>query len=418
MRNTIKRSLSAFLLPFLLLLSVVLSSGEPSYEEAKAKIAGLVQKFDSRKEFYTSSDYLEKEVRRDFIDPFFEALGWDVLNSGRNSLFLQDTVPETRLPIEGSLKYADYGMRLDARAVFYVEAKAASKDIDSPEYTFQAKRYAWSSMRAELVVITDFETLRVYDTRPQPSFDAPHLGMIAEFRISYKDYPEKFSLLWETFSKEAVRKGSLVRLLEKSGKKLERVPADERFIADFDARRLSLGATLLERNPGLSGEELNAATLRILNRIVFTRILEDRDIEPTGRLRDCVMQSDAGKASLRELLKKEFLRLQKRYDNVLFTGDPTIDGLDVPDDRMRDLIMAYYPPQCPYDFSAMPVAIMGKTYENCLGKLLVKQDGKLRLEEKPEVREAGGVFYVRLMHRAHMKGGDNTQSTRYFASNV
>ena len=54
-------------------------------EEAYIKIEKLVKRFDEQKEFYKKSDYNETQTRRDFIDPFWKALGWDMDNEGRLS---------------------------------------------------------------------------------------------------------------------------------------------------------------------------------------------------------------------------------------------------------------------------------------------------------------------------------------------
>jgi len=43
-------------------------------------IKALVAKFDQNKESYLRSTYNEAQVRTEFIDPLFEALGWDVTN--------------------------------------------------------------------------------------------------------------------------------------------------------------------------------------------------------------------------------------------------------------------------------------------------------------------------------------------------
>jgi len=49
-------------------------------EQVKQKIKTLVDKFERNKHYYLSKDYLEEQVKIDFINPFFEALGWDVRN--------------------------------------------------------------------------------------------------------------------------------------------------------------------------------------------------------------------------------------------------------------------------------------------------------------------------------------------------
>ena len=52
----------------------------PKDMKAPEKIKRLVEVFDRNLEAYKSSGYKEDNVRSEFIDPFFEALGWDVYN--------------------------------------------------------------------------------------------------------------------------------------------------------------------------------------------------------------------------------------------------------------------------------------------------------------------------------------------------
>jgi predicted type IV restriction endonuclease len=49
-------------------------------EDAKEKITELVERFHLNLYAYKSGSYNETQLRREFIDPFFEALGWDVQN--------------------------------------------------------------------------------------------------------------------------------------------------------------------------------------------------------------------------------------------------------------------------------------------------------------------------------------------------
>ena len=50
-----------------------------SKEEAYKQVADLTERFDEQFASYKKTDYNEMPTRRDFIDPFFKALGWDAL---------------------------------------------------------------------------------------------------------------------------------------------------------------------------------------------------------------------------------------------------------------------------------------------------------------------------------------------------
>src|SRR5690606_12525099 len=100
-----------------------------------------------------------------------------------------------------------------------------------------------------------------------------------------------------------------------------------------------------------------------------------------------------------------FHRADERYNSRLFHFQPEKDrhelpdeltpGLVVDDKVLRDLIGGLYYPESPYEFSVLPADILGQVYEQFLGKV-IRLSGRLRavVEEKPEVRKAGGVYYT------------------------
>lgn len=47
------------------------------FNEAHAEVAKLVQTFEQNHDKYLASDYNETQARKDFIDKFFIALGWE-----------------------------------------------------------------------------------------------------------------------------------------------------------------------------------------------------------------------------------------------------------------------------------------------------------------------------------------------------
>jgi hypothetical protein len=80
-------------------------------------ILDLIERFERNKEAYKSGAYNETQVRREFIDPFFEALGWDVNNeagnaevkTGHEQTLLQRQIDATDKQID-KLVYELYGL--------------------------------------------------------------------------------------------------------------------------------------------------------------------------------------------------------------------------------------------------------------------------------------------------------------------
>ena len=59
------------------------------------EITRLLQRYDAQREAYQSGQYKEAQIRVEFIDPFFKALGWDVHNEqGYAEAYKDGTGPE------------------------------------------------------------------------------------------------------------------------------------------------------------------------------------------------------------------------------------------------------------------------------------------------------------------------------------
>jgi predicted type IV restriction endonuclease len=57
-------------------------------------ITELVQRFDDNPASYLAGQYNETQLRREFLDPFFEALGWEVFNRQGNAEAYKDVIHE------------------------------------------------------------------------------------------------------------------------------------------------------------------------------------------------------------------------------------------------------------------------------------------------------------------------------------
>src|SRR5207247_9706718 len=70
-------------------------------------------------------------------------------------------------------------------------------------------------------------------------------------------------------------------------------------------------------------------------------------------------------------------------------------NLALDDKLLRDILTSLYYPESPYVFSALPADILGQVYEQFLGKVIRLTAGHHAVvEEKPEVKKAGGVYYT------------------------
>jgi len=359
----------------------------------------LVDRFEEDRKTYRSSTYKEEWIRQDFIDPLFEALGWDVTNkSGVPVGPHREVIPEDAIRVRGAPKAPDYGFYVGGARKFFVEAKKPSVNLAgdiSP--AFQLRRYAWSA-KLPLSVLTDFEEMALYDCRFEPKKeDGPRTARL-NF-LTYEQYPERWEEIASIFSKEAVLSGSLEKYAEETKRKRGTETVDSAFLKEIEGWRSSLARELAAHND-LNRRQLNYAVQMIIDRIVFLRMAEDRGIEEYGRLLG-IIEGYGVYGRLRTLFKQA----DNRYNSGLFHFRPERDRKEDPDTLtptlaigdwlLRGIIQDLYYPESPYEFSVLPVDVLGQVYEQFLGKVIRLEDShKAVVEEKPEVRKAGGVYYT------------------------
>ena len=366
---------------------------------APDSVLRLVERFDNNLPAYKSPEYNETQVRREFIDPFFKALGWDIDNERGYAEQYKEVVHEDALRVGGAAKAPDYSFRLGGRRIFFLEAKKPAVNIkDDPAPAFQLRRYAWTA-KLPLSILTDFEEFVVYDTRVRPAASDPPYTARTIY-IKYEDYAERWEEIASLFSPEAIRKGALDKYAETKARKRGTATVDDAFLAEIEGWREQLARNIALRNPGLAQRELNVAVQRTIDRIIFLRICEDRGIESYGRL-----QALLNGANVYERLRALYDRADERYNSGLFHFQPEKDRpgapdtltprLAIDDKTLKAIVRRLYYPDSPYEFSVMPADILGHVYERFLGSVIrLTAGGHAKIEQKPEVRKAGGVYYT------------------------
>jgi hypothetical protein len=246
-------------------------------------------------------------------------------------------------------------------------------------------------------ILTDFQEFSVYDCRiPPGAGDKANKARVDYY--TFDEYVDVWEEIEDRFGREAVLAGALDEYIASLSGARGKQRVDRVFLGELETWRSQLAVTLAKKN-SLSQHELNAATQLIIDRVVFLRICEDRGIETYGELRDCL-----GSSGIYERLLKRFARADERYNSGLFhfevekgrgTPDTLTPGLVVPDEVLAAFIKRLYWPDGPYDFSVFPPDVLGQVYEQFLGSVIrLKTPKSAMVEEKPEVRKAGGVFYT------------------------
>jgi len=380
-----------------------ISMTDSLFDAAFAKVKELVDTFKANEARYLSPDYQEAEARKDFIDKFWIALGWDVYHDVQTNPYEQEVKVERGLSAGGQRR-ADYAFFLapnfrDAR--FFVEAKKPSVEIGTKENHFQVIRYGWNS-KTPLAVLTDFEQFHILDCRYKPDIATALDRAVAKYHYSQYAERDMFAQIYWLFSREAVAAGSLEKraaeLREPRGKTAKRglFPAvaqsiDESFLQELDEHRSALAHAFKSRNPRLDSETLTEITQRALDRLVFLRFLEDKGIESHRLVEKFCEKSEAW-----EHFITASRRLDGIYNGIVFKQHAILDasGFHVDADAFADVCKSLAHANSPYDFNVIPIHILGSIYERFLGKVIVATDKRVRVEDKPEVRKAGGIYYT------------------------
>jgi len=353
----------------------------------------LISLFSANIAQYKSGQYDEANTRTDFIDKFFTLLDWDIANNQGFSESYREVVREDKVKIDGSKKAPDYSFRIGGVRKFFVEAKKPSVNIkDTAEPAYQVRRYAYTA-KLPISILTNFAEFAVYDTRIKPDKN-DNAGTARLFYCTFDQYEQKFEFISSAFSKEAILKGSFDKYIEENKNKKGTSEVDEELLSLVEDWRVELAKNIAKNNPSLSVYDLNTVVQKIIDRIIFLRIAEDKGIEDEN-----LLFSVAKSQNIYEKLIHLFTKANTKYNSGLFAGVDWIDRVNIEDKVLSHIIVNLYYPECPYEFSVLPVEILGSIYERFLGKTIrfrnVKGDTHTAvIEEKPEVKKAGGVYYT------------------------
>ncbi|MFH0800726.1 MAG: DNA methyltransferase [Pseudomonadota bacterium] len=362
-------------------------------------IKDLVERFQEHIDDYKNGAYKEEQVCAEFILPMFEALGWDIANRQGSSEAYKEVIHHDSIKSGVGTKAPDYCFRVGGVRKFFLEAKKPSISIkDEIHPAYQLRRYAWSA-KLPLGILTDFEEFAVYDCRSRPA--KGDKASVARIRyLTFDQYIDRWDEIAGVFSKEAILKGSFDKYAEGTKGRRGTAGVDDAFLEEIERWRKLLAQDIAQRNRRLGVQELNFAVQAIIDRIVFLRICEDQGFEGYGQL----MALQNGPHAYDRLIEL-FRHADQRYNSGIFhfdeeKGRPTpadtlTPKLKIDDDVLREIFKNLYYPQSPYEFSVIPTEILGQVYERFLGKVIhLTSTRRAVIEEKPEVRKAGGVYYT------------------------
>jgi len=375
-----------------------------NFEKAFKDVQELAKSFQDNFDYYKQSTYQEAEVRKDFIDPFFIALGWDVNHDLQKNPYKQEVkVEKSQTQVGGAgKKFADYAFYLEPNykdPMFYVEAKKPSLLLeDNLDYYLQTHKYGWNS-QTPLAILTDFEEFIILDCRDKPH--PKHSSNIALRKYNFVDYlvEEKFAEIYWVFSREAIDNKGIESFIESvAPKKKGKVrqgklfgggykPVDHDFLGYIDELRQQLAQEFYLKDKSLNERELTEAAQKTIDRLIFMRFLEDKQIEHEDHVYHINDWT-------------HFISLSKTMDNKYngvvfkpgFIDSTRFKGISK--SVFRDICIDISAKESPYNFNAIPVHILGSIYERFLGKVVTISGDKVSIDLKLELKKSGGVFYT------------------------
>ncbi|SKA70914.1 Eco57I restriction-modification methylase domain-containing protein [Desulfobaculum bizertense] len=344
-------------------------------------ISSLVTKFQKNIQHYKSSTYNEAQLRVDFIDPFFELLGWDIKNETHQPSSQREVLVEEPLKYASShIKKPDYTFRFYSDRKFFVEAKKPAIDIlTSRTPAFQIRSYGYTAQLG-ISILTNFEYLVIYDTSFLPTVnDDPTHSRLKVYR--YTDYEKIFDFLYDKLSRECVYSGQFDNKWNSPKANIQKNRIDNAFVNQINKWRLKIGQHCIDKQIDLGMEELNDLVQKYINCFLFLRVCEDRSIEPHGSLKS------ASKNKRKKSLLEKITYSNKKYNSGLFELDFQEEIIGNDHKTISCIIDELYFPNNIYSFSILPSDILGNVYEIFLGKELKIEENRLKLEDKPEHKD-------------------------------
>ncbi len=342
----------------------------------------------------------EASVVRQFIDLLLrDVLGWPIEDTAR---YRYEQVTQVGRP--------DMMLTPEAGGTIFVEAKrfGVIKELEQARKTIsgivtpgqlslpgmavdrtpeeqQAINYAFAN-NGTWAILTNFEKLRLFNARRDwlvLSFETPSA------------YLSEFDLLWELAYQNVIA-GSLVRLSN------QRVTAeiDNEYLKFINEWREKLAQDIVQhraQNPWAFTPDgqidlptLRSVVQRIIDRLVIVRFAEDHLVIPPGTLRGLYeLRQQNPYTDLDSMLDNLFRRFDEAHDSALFARGLADDAV-FSDDVLIGLMSKLYEAR----YRSMPADIMGNTYEQYLGKTLVRRNGSITTADNLETRKKQGSYYT------------------------
>ena len=229
--------------------------------DPKQQVEKLVAKYRSLTQ-RERRDYNEANTKNVFVQPLFEALGWNFADI--NQVEAEKTIVKGRV---------DYVFKINMVSKFCLEVKPLRDELTA-DHRKQAISYAYNK-GVTWAVLTNFDRLQVFNAERR----TPDLNSVLSLNLSCEDYLTYFDDL-RLLSRELVIDNALDRIAERYGRLALRIPVEKRLYQHLrDSRgKLSNEIYKFHKDMAITLETTDRLIQELFNRLLFIRTAEDRDL--------------------------------------------------------------------------------------------------------------------------------------------
>ncbi|MEO5644047.1 MAG: adenine methyltransferase, partial [Bacteroidia bacterium] len=228
----------------------------------------LIEKYNGDRKYYLTNKYNETLLRSDFLDPFFELLGWDIKNNAGKPTNEREVILEEALKENASehSKKPDYTFRLFSERKFFLESKKPCVAIESNnDSAKQVRRYGFTA-KLKISVLSNFEYLIIYDTSVKVDKDDTFQKALIK-KYHYTEYESKFEEIKKLLGHDAVYSGAFETEWKEIETKINQYSIDNLFLNQINEWRKVLGAEIYKHDPKIDEQQLNDVVQSYLNRV-------------------------------------------------------------------------------------------------------------------------------------------------------
>jgi hypothetical protein len=332
-------------------------------------------------------EYNEDNTRKDFVLPLFHrALQWNT-----------DDAREVAAEEKISRGFVDFSFRINGIRKFLLETKRIGEDLDKSLWAQQAIEYAYHK-GVTWAVLSDFEGLRLFNAEVKEA--EPQQAVFKRFH--FEEYLARLEELW-LLSRPAITEGTLDREAEKVFKKSIKTPITTSLFDNLKDWRKTLydNFAAYNRAQSYTPAKIEEAVQRFLDRLIFIRTAEDRDMEGDRLLALVRELEDSGRLNdLIPALRQRFRELDRVYNSELFSPHFSED-LEYEPATLTEIIKGLYGSRAnfvSYNFALIDADVLGTVYEQYLGYSVsqrARKDAERQAEQaRRQKRKSQGIYYT------------------------